>query len=55
MGERERERRKKKNRRAVLTLTQDWVEQEEVLHCKDKKKGTKRQRRTGKGEREDRR
>lgn len=41
----------KKNRHAVLTLRQDWVEQEAALHCKDKRKG-KRDRR-GKGERGD--
>lgn len=36
--ERDRQRRKK-NRHAVLTLRQDWVEQEAALHCKDKRKG----------------
>lgn len=52
-GERE-ESAKKKNRHAALTLRRDWVEQQEVLRCKDKRKGTKRQRRTGKGERRER-
>lgn len=41
MRERERDWRKKKNRSAVLTLRQDWVEQETALHCKDKRKGKK--------------
>lgn len=29
----------KKNRHAVLTLRQDWEEQEAALHCKDKREG----------------
>lgn len=37
--QRERAWRRKKNRHAVLTLRQDWVEQETALHCKDKRKG----------------
>lgn len=37
---------KRKNRRAVLTLRQDWVEQQTMLHRKDKRKKERR----GKGE-----
>lgn len=38
------ERKGEKNRHAVLTLRQDWVEQETTLHCKDKRKEKEREK-----------